>query len=147
MILGFSSCVRGNLNRLVSVGSMKLSVAPLSIRAWTCPCQSLVFNLTVAFTDFCFCKNTSLENITHITAIWLGSTENPHHSSSFLEPILLKMRLKGPLSDRAPRGLQWREWDWGESSQSTAVYIHRRTIDKEERTQTQWKTQHRVPWL
>ena len=28
----------------------------------------------------------------------------------------------------------------GESSQSTAVYIHRRTIDKEERTQTQWET-------
>ena len=23
--------------------------------------------------------------------------------------------------------------------------IHRRTIDKEERTQTQWETQHRVP--
>ena len=79
--------------------------------------------------------------------------------------IMLKMRLKGPLSDRARRGLQWKEWDWyqgqkseatnlqwkewdwGESSQSTAVYIHRRTIDKEERTQTQWETQHRVPWL
>ena len=53
---------------------------------------------------------------------------------------LLKTQLKGPLSDRAPRGLQWREWDWGVSSQSTAAYIHRRTIDKEERTQTQWET-------
>ena len=27
------------------------------------------------------------------------------------------------------------------------IFIHRRTIDKEERTQTQWETQHRVPWL
>ena len=42
---------------------------------------------------------------------FLFSHNISHHNMTIGQLKLLKTRLKGPLSDRAPRRLQWREWD------------------------------------